>query len=169
MNPLKLTLFLALLTLHCSAQLPNTPKPIKGTFYVSVDDACTIFVNGQNVFQAGFGQSRSPELELKVGDRVVLQLRNDSNGRHFIFLFASSDGQAVISFKHRDFKIVPDIGVTDFTPEQFQKWTKFAKEEKQKNAAKLPVKSASEFIWGDLDKTIIAGSITPQMVALKSK
>jgi hypothetical protein len=160
-----------LLVLRCSAQLPNPapPAPIKGTFYISVDDAATIFVNGQKVYYAQIGESRSPELELKEGDHIVVELRNDTDGRHFIFLFASSDGNSVISFRSHDFKIVPDIGVTDFTPEQFQKWTKYAKVEKQKKAQRLPVPSASEFIWGDLDKCIIAGPITSHMISQKQR
>jgi len=164
---------LALSTLLSTAlsQLPDapTPPPIKGTFYVSVDDAATIYVNSQKAFEAKFGESRSPELELKAGDRIVVELRNDTDGRHFIFLFASSDGNSVISFKQHDFKIVPDIGLTDFTPEQFQKWTKFAREEKQKKALKLPITSGSEFIWGDLDKCILAGPITPHMISQKQR
>ena len=108
-------------------------------------------------------------MELKVGDRVVVELRNDSDGRHFLFLFASSDGGTVVSFKHHDFKVVPDLNVNDFTPDQLKLWTKYAKEEKQDNAEKLPVKSHSEFIWGDLDKCIIAGIVTPEMITRKNK
>jgi len=171
MRHLLLPVFALMLTLRCPAQLPGAPEPapIKGTFYISVDDAATIYVNGQKAFSAPIGENRSPELELKVGDRIVVELRNDTDGRHFIMLFASSDGQTVISFKQHDFKIVPDIGVTDFTPEQFQQWTKYAKEEKQKKAKKLPITSGSEFIWGDLDKCIIAGPITPHMISQKQR
>ncbi len=160
-----------MLTLHCRAQLPGGPEepPIKGTFYVSVDDGCTIYVNGQKVYKAGLGESRSPEVELKVGDRVVVELRNKTDGRHFNFLFASSDGQKVVSFRHTDLKIVPDPGVTDFTPVQFMSWQKYAKEEKKKKPTNLPVKSGSEFLWGDLNDTIIAGPITPQMVSQKQR
>ena len=159
------------LVLQCSAQLPGAPAPppMKGTFYVSVDDAATIYVNGQKAYDAKFGESRSPELELKEGDRIVVELRNDTDGRHFLFLFASSDGNSVISFRQHDFKIVPDIGIMDFTPDEFQKWTKYAKEEKQKKTKRLPVASASEFIWGDLDKCIIAGPITSRMISQKQK
>lgn len=164
-----LALLFCSLAISCLAQLPGAmqPQPIKGTFYVSVDDACTIYINGQKVYDARIGESRSPELDLKAGDRIVVALRNDTDGKHFLLLFASSDGKSVVSFKHHDFKIVPDIGVTDFTPEQFQKWTKYAKEERVPKSAKLPIKSYSEFMWGDLDKCIIAGSITPQMISQK--
>lgn len=171
MSPIRIILSLFCLTLYCQAQLPNKSDflPLKGNFYVSVDDTCTIFVNGQSVYKAKLGQSRSPDLELKVGDRIVVQLQNDGDKRYFTFLFAASNGQSIISFKHRDFKIVPDIGISDFTPELFQSWTKFAKEEEKNKTYVLPVKSASEFIWGDLDTSIIAGVITQQMIAQKSK
>ena len=168
MNPLRLTLLLCLCSLAAHAQLPAAagPKTLTGNFYVSVDDACTIYLNGEKAYSAKVGESRSPELTVKVGDRIVVHLRNDTDGRHFIFLFSASDGE-VISFKHRDFKVVPDLEVTDFKPEQFQLWTKYAKEEKQKKAAKLPVKSYSEFFWGDLDKCILAATVTSSMVSEK--
>lgn len=171
MNSIRIILSLLCLTWCCQAQLPNKADllPIKGTFYVSVDDKCTLFVNGQSAYQAKLGQSRSPEMELKVGDRIVVQLQNDGDKRYFTFLFAASDGQSIISFKHRDFKIVPDIGVTDFSPEQFASWTKFAKEEEKNKTYVLPVKSASEFMWGDLDTSIIAGVVTQQMISRKAK
>lgn len=158
-----------MLVLHCSAQLPAKAgsEPIKGTFYVSVDDSATIFVNGVNMYEAKWGDSRSPELELKVGDRIVIQLRNEVTDRHFTLFFSSSDGLTMISFKHHDFKIVTDVGVTDFTPEQLQKWTKSAREEKQKKGVKMAVKNSSEYIWGDLEKCSLAGFITPQMVSRK--
>lgn len=169
MNLPKLAALLCLLALPCSAQLPgvSTEPPIRGTFYVSVDDSCTIFVNGVKAYHTGIGVNRSPELEVKIGDRIVVHLQNDTDGRHFIFLFASSDGQKVVSFKHENFRIVPDIGVTDFTPDQFQQWTKSPKEGKHNKRDGLPVKSYSEFMWGDLDKCIIAGTVTTQMVSLK--
>jgi hypothetical protein len=163
----KLYLFVLalLLALPVQAQFTSTldQKSTKGTFYVSVDDAAIIYVNGKETFKAGWGESRSTELELKTGDRIVVQLREDGGGRRFMLVFASTDGQTIVSFKNHDFKIVPDIGVTDFTPEQFKAWTKYAKQEKHKNV--LPIKNYSEWIWGDLDKCSIASVVTLQMFA----
>ena len=115
--------------------------------------------------KAGIGESRTPELDLKTGDRIVVQLRNDGDKRYFMLVFASSDGQTVVSFRNHDFKIVPEIGITDFTPDQMQKWTKFAKQEKHK--AVLPIKSYSEWVWGDLDKCILACTVDPKMFSQK--
>ena len=156
----------AFTTLPCVAQLSTTDKSAKGTFYLSVDDAVSIFINGAPVYKTGRGESRSPELALKTGDRLVVQLRNDGDKRYFMLAFVSSDRQTVVSFRNRDFKIVPDIDVTDFAPDQFQKWNKFAKEDKRKPV--LPIKSYSEWVWGDLDKCILACTITPQMFSQKS-
>jgi hypothetical protein len=106
-NALKLGfLLLLLLALPCRSQLPvaGSAAPIKGTFYVTVDDECTIFVNGKKVYFAQIGESRSPETELKVGDHVVVQLLNKTDGRHFLFCFASSDGKTIFSFKHHQFR-----------------------------------------------------------------
>jgi hypothetical protein len=169
MNALKFAaLLLLLFTLPCRSQLPvsGSAPPIKGTFYVTVDDECTIFVNGKEVYHAKIGESRSPETELKVGDHLVVQLLNKTDGRHFLFCFVSADGKTIFNFKHHQFKIVPDIDVTDFKPEQFSSWPT-AKEEKQKKAKKLPIQNFSEFIWGDLDKCIIATAISPEMIYQK--
>ena len=158
------TFISCLVSVSCLAQLPSKtpPKGTVGTFYVSVDDGAKIFVNGQKVHDAGMNESRSGELELSVGQRVVVHLRDDGGGHRFMMIFVSSDRQTVISFRHRDFKVVPDVDVTDFTPEQFQKWLKFSKLEKRKDV--LPFKNYSEWMWGDLSKCIIAGSITPEMI-----
>ena len=160
-------LFLSLLAFvtatHYEAQLASTldDKSARGIFYVSVDDAATIYINGKKFYSAGIGESRSPETELKTGDRLVVQLRDDGGGRHFVMLFASSDGQSVVSFRGNDFKIIPDLDVTDFTPAQYEKWKTFAKQEKFKYP--LPIKSYSESFWGDLNNCILACTVKPRV------
>ena len=169
MNPLRLLLLLCLLTLPCAAQLPGDPPPppLTGTFFVSVDDWATIFVNGQKIFHTGLGATKSAETTLKPGDRVLVHLGNDMGPRHFLLVFATSDGKSIVSFKHTDFKIVPDVDVSDFTLEQFQQWTANAKE--LKHHPKLPVKSYSQTVWGDLDKCILASVVTPPMITQRPK
>jgi len=174
MHTLRLALILCLLTLACRAQLPGdnglaggNQASIKGSFLVSVDDSCTIFVNGKTVFQCGIGEKRSPALELKVGDRILVQLVNTGGPRHFFCLFASADGQTVISFKRTDFKIDPDMDVTDFTGLQFQTWPKYAKAQERLKPSTLPVQSNSDSMWGDLDRCIIAGYVTSSMISHK--
>jgi hypothetical protein len=86
--------------------------------------------------------------------------------RHFLVAFVSSDGKQVISFKKADFKLVPEVGVNDFTAAQFQGWASPKGTAKaQKHKPKLPVKSYSESLWGDLDQCIIATIITQQMIS----
>jgi len=160
--------FLAL-TLSCHAQFTSTlnDKSAKGSFYVSVDDHATIYINGQQFYHCDIGESRSPETELKTGDRIVVHLKEDGGGKRFMFLFASTDGQTVVSFRAHDLKIVPELEATDFTPDQLQKWTKFAKQEHHKHV--FPVKGYSDWMWGDLDKCILAGTVTSQMFSQRPK
>ena len=166
MHFLKITALFLLLLLPCRGQLPstNTPAPLTGVFYISVDDAATIFVNGQEKYKAGIGESHSPEMELKAGDRIVVELRNDGDGRHFMLVFCSSDQKTIVSFKHLDFRCI--IGdAKDFTPDQFHNW-KTAKEEKGKKPG-FPIKNYSEKVWGDLDRSSIAAIVTPGMISQK--
>jgi len=155
------------LCLPCAAQTGPDEKTVNGNFYVSVDDAAEIFINGASAYKIGRGENRSPDMALKTGDRIVVQLRNDGDKRYFMLVFASADGRTVVSFRNRDFKIVPELNVTDFTTEQFQKWGKYAKEDKRKPV--LPVKSYSEWVWGDLDKSILACVFTPQMITVRTR
>ena len=165
MNSLKLAFLLCLLALPCAAQFTNPGQPMTGSFYVSVDDHCTIFINGEKFYHGNLGSSHSPQTSLKVGDRLIVHLSNDMGPRHFMVAFVSADGSQVISFKRADFKLVPDVGVNDFTAAQFQGWAPpkgTAKASRHK--PKLPVKNYSEPLWGDLDQCILASMITQEMI-----
>ena len=168
MKKLLTSLIFVLCTLSCFAQTNNVASLTKGIFYVSVDDGAIIFINGAQVYEAAIGETRSPELEFKEGDRLVVQLRNDGDKRYFMLVFASSDEQNVVSFKRRNFKIVPDIGVSDFTVAQFDGWKKYAEEDDDREPV-LPIKSRSEWVWGDLDKCVFACVITPEMFSKRSR
>ena len=169
MRTITLILLAFLTAFSCQAQLSSTfdDRSIKGSFYVSVDDAATIYVNGKQFYSANIGESRSPETELKTGDRIVVHLRDDGGGRHFVMLFASSDGQNIVSFRSNDFKIVPDLDVTDFTPDQFEKWKKYAQSERFRYP--LPIKSYSESFWGDLNQCIVACTLKTKMFSQRSQ
>jgi len=168
MKKLLTSLIFVLCALSCFAQTNTTAKPTKGTFYISVDDGAIIFINGAQVYEAAIGETRSPELELKEGDRLVVELRNDGYKRYFMLVFAASDEQTVVSFKHRNFKIVPDPGVSDFTVAQFEGWKKYAEEDDDRKPV-LPIKSRSEWVWGDLDKCVLACVITPEMFSKRNR
>lgn len=158
---------LAVLAMPAQAQIVSSTdiKTAKGAFYLSVDDHATIFVNGQKVFHANIGESRSSEMELKVGDHVVAQLKNDGGPRRFKLLFASSDGRNVVSFRSTDWRIVLDLAVTDFTPAEMQQWQKRPKQ--IPGGKGLPIKSYSDWVWGDLESSILAAIVTPQMFSAK--
>ena len=161
--------FLIFIPFACQAQFSSklNDKAIKGTFYVSVDDNAAIFINGKLFYNAPFNESRSPETELKTGDRIVVPLRNELAGRRFMMVFVGSDGQTIVSFRARDFKIVPDLGVTDFTADEYARWTKSPKTTRGKDM--LPVKSYSNWLWGDGDRCILAGTVTHQMFSQRPK
>jgi hypothetical protein len=159
---LLLTIVALLLTSQSEAQLPGATNatPVKGAFLVSVDDHCTIFVNGTQVYHGDIGKSRSPETQLKAGDRVVVRLTNDVGPRQFLLVFTTTDGKSVVSFKNQDYRIVPAVGLSDFSSEQFKNWKA---PKAQKHKPELPVKNYSESVWGDLDRCILACIVTPQM------
>jgi hypothetical protein len=162
---MRFLLILLGLALHCAAQLPAMPgKPIAGMFYASADDHATIYLNGQKVHQADYGAKKSDELKIKVGDAIVVQLKNDGGPRGFLLVFKSSDESTMINFRRSDFRIVPDLEVTQFTVEQFKSWQKIAKLSPRKELD-LPFKNGSEWVWGEADKCILAAVVTAQMVS----
>jgi hypothetical protein len=148
-------------------KLSTPQQTLKGSFYVSVDDGASIYVNGNKVHTAKINESRSPEMELKTGDRVVVHLHNATAEHRFMMLFVGSDQSNIVSFRARDFRMVPELGVTDFSPEQFQQWTKQGRLERYQS--RLPVKSYSDWVWGDGDESIIACSVTAPMFSQKPR
>lgn len=159
---------------HAHAQLPAKPDPdsVTGTFLAYIDDHATLFLNGEKLFHGNLGTSRSSATELKVGYRVVVHLANDHGPKGFLLVFASSDGARIVSFRASDFKIVPENGVTNFTPEQFSKWPQAAKHlpnYKRDKAFDKLAKNYSQVVWGDLDQCTLACTITPQMISQRPK
>lgn len=134
-------------------------------FYVAVDDAATIYVNGKEVFAATHGDSKSEELTLKEGDRVVVKLRDDGGERKFVAALVATDGKNIVSFAGNDFRIVPDVGVTDFTEAQFKGWSRRAKNLGKPGEKLLPIKTYSRNFWGDLNSCTVAGVVTSQMIS----
>lgn len=151
---------LAVLSTHAESR--DGKKSLEGSFYVSVDDAATIYVNGTEVYAARFGESKSPALRLTEGDRLVLKLRDDGGSRRFIMLFVDADKKQLVNFTASDFRIIPGLDETDFTPGQFQAWNKRPKNERLSEKP-LPIKSYSRAFWGDMSTSTLACIITPQM------
>lgn len=88
---------------------------------VAVDDTATIFVNGKEMAKLS-GVNKSPELDLKIGDRIVVHLWQNWGPRFFMMLFQSSDSKTIVSFRAKDFRNISDVGVQDFTIDQFKAW-----------------------------------------------
>lgn len=173
-SPMKTLLWL--LSILCTAGVAaagpfDSPAatPLHGSFLVSVDDHATIFVNGVNVHHANIGTSRSRELDLKVGDQIVVQLVNDVGPKHFIMVFQTTDQQRICSFKASDYRIITELDVKSFSPGQFETWTKHAKEFKGHKGLEKQVKNYSQYVWGDIDRCALACTITPGMITVTPK
>lgn len=160
-----LPILFVVLGLQVQAQLAPAPTTgVKGKFFLSVDDRADIFINGAQFYQSPLGESESPEIELKAGDRIVVKLKNIASKRRFMLLFMSTDRKQVISFTQNSFKILPDVTINDFTPADFAGYKKHAVPI-QGDFAKpylLPFKSNSKWIWGELDLCSIGCLVMPE-------
>src|SRR4051794_20372137 len=87
--------------------------PVKGKFYISVDDTASLFVNNRQLYKAHIGESSSSETLLEPGDRIVVKLLNTGGPRKFAMIFVSTDQKTIISFRPQMCKIIPDAEKTD--------------------------------------------------------
>ena len=156
---------LFLFVVFANAQNTTTANTfaVKGKFYVSVDDVADIFLNGLKVHRGNIGQSQSQEMELKPGDRIVVQLHNASAPRYFMLLFVATDKQQQISFPHTTLKLLPDPESKDFTAAQFAAFNKHAKENKGRTNQPFPYKNRSEWVWGEADISTLGSLLTREM------
>ncbi len=136
----------------------------KGTFHMEVDDVCVLYVNGIKVHKGGSVPSKSDEVSLNPGDRVVAQLKSVGGPRYFKLLFVTSDKRQMINFKNSTFKILPDAEVNDFTPAQYSGYTRFARELKGERNP-FPFKNKSEYLWGESDISTLGSIISREMFA----
>lgn len=141
--------------------------PVKGTFFCDIDDKGTLFLNGIKVHSSGIGFSRSDEVTLSPGDRMVIQLASAFPPRYCKVLFVSTDKKQMVNFGNTNFKILPDPDSNDFEVKAFAAIGKSAKEEK-KDKNPFPFKNQSEYVWGELNVCALGSFITKEMfVALK--
>jgi hypothetical protein len=159
--------FLCVLGFHAQAQLAPAPSPpVKGKLFISVDDKAVILVNGTEVHKGDLGESESSDIEIKPGDRIVVNLKNTLDKRRFMMLFMSNDRQQMVNFTSRFFKILPDPLAKDFTPTEFASIRQQAKDVRMGDYTKgypLPFKSTSEWIWGDVNVCSIGCILTKEM------
>jgi hypothetical protein len=115
MKPVIIALLL-LAAAHAGAQI--TTPPVKGKFFLYIDDSIHLFLNGVEIFalEKNYKATETKEIELKPGDRVVARLKNGGGPRAFQLLFASSDFKQAVRFTNTTFKILPNPTATDFLP-----------------------------------------------------
>ncbi len=158
-------LFLILLLSVCvSAQLPTNDPTVKGVFHLNVDDSARIFINGIEEHRTtGLGKSKSKEVGLKPGDRIVVQLRNVASPKYFIMAFASSDRTQLVSFPRQSFKLLADPEAKDFVAADFSRVSKYPKAQNHKADTVFPFKHNSDYVWGEFDECAIGCIVTQQM------
>ena len=141
-----------------------TAGTVKGKFYLAIDDAVKLYLNGNEVFHVDNPQTvESNEIEIKPGDHLVAQLTNVKAGREFILLFVSSDRQTMVSFPHTVFKILSDPVLKDFSHMEFGRLSKSSRVDLTKHTKPLPFKNHSEWIWGDADFTALGCELSREM------
>ena len=156
--------FLLLLCCGVSAQFSAKEPTVKGIFHLNVDDSARIFINGIGEHRnSALGKSKSKELGLKPGDRIVVQLRNASPPRYFIMAFTASDKTQMVSFPRQTFKILGDPESKDFSAADFSRNGKYPKAINQKTDAVFPFKHNSDYVWGEFDECAIGCVVTQQM------
>ena len=143
------------------------PDSLTGCFYMAVDNSAVVFINGSQVHRATLGVSRSADIELKLGDRVVMQVENNGGPKKFQAVFLSADKQRVISFRRSDWHLVQGAEVQDFNADQYRAWTKAPTIVKEANA--FTFKHHSDPVWGDKPRFTIACKVTAAMLSNISK
>lgn len=142
---------------------PVADGSVRGKFYIAVNNRASIFVNGTSAFDAPTGESTSPELTLKPGDRVVARLSALGNVRGFMIAFVASDRRTIVNFPARAFRILSDSTGNDFTANDFAANKRVAVLLPAQGVKKLPISSQSEWIWGDAEVCDIGSLLTREM------
>lgn len=162
--------FILFTLLIFSVQVQAEAPPVKGRFYLYIDDSIDLFLNGKQIFSLhnNFKQTQTNEIELKIGDRIVANLRNGGGPRGFMLLFVSSDQKQAIRFNNSAFKILLDPVAKDFSADDYLK-ARTAKEEKKSGSYPLPFKQPkSEWVWGEMDTCTLGSQITEKMFQPRS-
>lgn len=159
-------LALALFWIIPAALQAQTPKfPIVGKFYVDIDDAMDLYVNGNKVHHSDIGTSSTKELTLIPGDRLVVNLWNKGGPYGLKLLFVSTDRRFIINFKIENFRVLRDPDKKNFSEDEFASWKDLAHGVRRSSRDHLTFKNKAEWIWGEKKKgtTYIAGMITKGM------
>jgi hypothetical protein len=170
-----IVLVAALLHLLAAGSMAQAPSGLEGQLWVTTRSQVTVYLNGKEVLKATDGTGKSDAVALKPGDRLVLKLHKTGNGNPvFLMCALSTDESLLCNFRNTDFKVVPDVGLTDFADADFQGWKKAASNIANQQATKwkvveLPIKNYSEWMWGDANDCVIAAIITEKMFKKKPR
>ncbi|MCX7824186.1 MAG: hypothetical protein N2689_01330 [Verrucomicrobiae bacterium] len=151
-------------------ELNMTPKPgdqpVVGRFYVSVDDAATIFVNGRQVAHAGINESSSPETTLRIGDVIAIHLVNKGGPKRFKMVFVSNDNRTVISFRHGEYREVGLQPHGSVTKEMVLNCSKRVNPQRGRQPKLHPgqLPDTSSWVWGSSAKCMIATVVSSEMI-----
>jgi hypothetical protein len=153
---------LSLLTFHANAQ--KVSPPVKGKFYLYIDDSIHLYLNGTEILalENTWKSTQTDVVELKPGDRIVARIGNAAGQRGFMLLFVSSGMRQAVQFTHSSFKNLPDPSATDFKPDEIHA-ARTAKPDKTNNWQPLPFKNRSEWVWGETNYCTLGAIITAEM------
>jgi hypothetical protein len=142
-------------------------KGIPGQFYVTVNDAAVIYVNGKQVHSAPKGDSVSSELALNLGDLVAVELDSGKGLGSLRMGFLAKDHRLTINFRQQDFRDMgaqPAADVTAAAVEgatlRIQKCT----HRRDKLAYPEKITDHSEWVWSKQKQGTIATIIKTPML-----
>jgi hypothetical protein len=123
--------------------------PVKGKFYISVDDTAHVYVNNRLLYKAAIGESSSSETLLEPGDRIVVKLFNKMGPRKFAMIFVSTYQKTIVSFRNQMCKIIPDAEKTDITEKEYRDLKQFANQDHHgEMVRRFGFKNNAEWLWG---------------------
>lgn len=155
------------------ASAPGNRLPkLKGSFFASADNAASIYLNGKKIMSVdGFGQTfQSIEVELSIGDLVVVDLYNDEGGpMGFKMVFLAADNRYAIHFKRVNYHGVPaDVEVSSMranaTP-TLPAPVVVHKDGFWQFALPNNLPESADWVWGKGNKCRIGAVIKPEMIA----
>ena len=142
-------------------------EALSGQFHLCVDDSTAVFLNGKPLMEAHWDKSRkitkSAEVPIKIGDRLVFRLRNIGGARFVAIQFVSSDLKTIISFPVSAFKQLANPAAKDFSPTSLD-FGNLSTAKKRGGAVYLPFKSDSEGAWGETDVCALGVVIKAEMI-----
>jgi hypothetical protein len=139
--------------------------PVKGKFYMQVDDGVGIWLNGEKIHHGRFGTSESKAVSLNLGDRIVMTLWNKGGPYGLKLLFVSDDRKLIINFAAAHFRVLRDPDKHDVTAKEFMNLRDSAQPLKKQHKDSIAFKNSAQWFWGEkkTGDTYVAGMVTKEM------